>query len=223
MRKVILAALWCGLAACADSGTATDEAMDARVEADGSMPDTNEADSGGEDAGGPEVDVGSDAQPADADAPMPDPDVEGSAEPELVNEVPVEGEALNAWLQTGSYLDYPAEAEVHRSSGPHGAGVRTFFNPILDRATRAGLTEWPVGSAAIKELYDSGGNLDGWAVEVKVNEDSSVGTLGGGWYWYEVLSTDPSASPVADGTGVRLCAGCHSGGVDFMTTPFPLP
>ena len=80
-----------------------------------------------------------------------------------------------------------------------------------------------MGSAAIKELYDRDGVLDGWAVEVKIDADSNAGGFGGGWYWYEVLSTDPAEPPVAAGTGVGLCAGCHSGGVDFMTTPFPLP
>lgn len=47
----------------------------------------------------------------------------------------------------------------------------------------------------------------------------SDGTTGADWYWYEIL---PGGRVVSDGTNDRQCTGCHSAGIDFVRTPFPL-
>ncbi len=128
---------------------------------------------------------------------------------------PTNSAELVPWLEAGEYLDWDAESAPHPSAGPHGT-VRTFFNDVLTASFEAGASEHPQDAATVKELYDAGGSLDGWAVMVKVQADSAGGD---GWYWYEVIG----ASVFADGTGVALCTGCHSGGgTDYVLSPYPL-
>jgi hypothetical protein len=76
-----------------------------------------------------------------------------------------------------------------------------------------------MGSSAVKEMYDDDGDLQGWAVMVKTEEDSAGGS---GWFWYEVTSTRSGDDPVATGNGVPLCFGCHFIGRDFVLTNHPL-
>jgi hypothetical protein len=60
----------------------------------------------------------------------------------------------------------------------------------------------------------------GWAVSVKVADDSDAGK---GWYWYEVFSTEATAKPAYEGVGKKLCRACHSdGGVDQVLITYPL-
>jgi hypothetical protein len=132
--------------------------------------------------------------------------------------VPATGDALNAFLAAGKYKDWPRESTRHASAGPHPSAVIAYLNPTLEASLRSGAAEHPVGAAAVKELYDAAGELNGWAVSVKV----ASGKAGAGWYWYEVFGTRPDARPVADGEGVPLCFGCHTPGRDFVLTPFPL-
>ena len=124
------------------------------------------------------------------------------------------GAALLPWLEAGTYADWAAEPAPHVSAGPHGAGVRTFFNAALADAAAGGVDEYPVGAATVKELFDGQGDLDGWAVMVKLE----LGQGGDGWYWYEILG----ASVYADGTGEELCTGCHAVGIDWVRTGWPL-
>lgn len=131
--------------------------------------------------------------------------------------VPTDADDLFAWLQARNYETFAAESSIHPSTGPHGA-VRTFVNAPLASSMAAGNASHPIGAAAIKELH-SGGSLTGWAVEVKVSEAAGDGT---DWYWYEVFSTTDGSDPFVDGTGVSLCANCHSGGTDYVLTPWPL-
>ena len=73
----------------------------------------------------------------------------------------------------------------------------------------------PVGAAAVKELFGStGSEVLGYAVMVKVEE----GTAADSWYYYE----DYNGTDYADGIGPGLCTGCHSGGTDYVLTPWPL-
>lgn len=128
---------------------------------------------------------------------------------------PTDSAELLPWLEAGEYLGWAAESAVHQSTGPHGM-VRTFFNQTLVDSYEDGLAAHPQGSATVKELYTAGGQPNGWAVMVKVQPDSAGGD---GWYWYELLGE----TVFADGTGVGLCTGCHSGGgVDYVLTPWPL-
>lgn len=127
--------------------------------------------------------------------------------------VPQGDTALQQWLPRALYRDWPAESAIHPSAGPHGGSVRTFVDPALFESLQAGSAEHPVGASVVKELYSGGAPL-GWAVMVKIEP----GAGGDAWYWYE----RSGSSVYADGPGEALCTGCHSAGVDFVRTPFPL-
>jgi hypothetical protein len=123
------------------------------------------------------------------------------------------------WLNAGSYLNlYTAEPEVHDSLGPHGGKVRTYYNPILVDDLRAGRTVWSKGAAMVKELYTSDASaVRGYAVMIKVTAES--GQNGEGWLFYETFDVTGGGSPYY-GRGLRVCASCHDGGVDFLLSEF---
>lgn len=129
---------------------------------------------------------------------------------------PASGRAdISAWLGKGYYKAFHCEAMPHasRSPSPHGMN-RICSNDVL---SAAGAGEYPVDSAAVKELYDAmGANIVGYATYRHVK----AGTTGDTWYWYETV---PAGSPaphemdgtVADGLGgsgpaQMICVGCHA-------------
>ena len=129
--------------------------------------------------------------------------------------VPSNSADLFQYLQAKDYGSLASESGKH-ASPVHGS-VQTYFNDKLFESFTNSNTTHPVGSATIKELY-SGNTVTGWAVAVKVS--TSAGN-GDDWYWYENFSTTTN-NPVANGTGLAGCAGCHSSGTDFIRTTFPL-
>jgi len=152
------------------------------------------------------------------------PAFEPTAEtPKVDSVVPVAKDKLFSYLQAGSYKNLAAkESGRHPTRGPHtkiGWPVRVFLGPNLDASLKAGNTSHPAGSAAVKEMYDGSGKLQGWAVMVKTTADSAGGK---GWFWYEITSTTDGSKPVATGNGVPLCFGCHFTGRDFVLTDYPL-
>jgi len=152
------------------------------------------------------------------------PAFEPTAEtPKVDSVVPVAKDKLFSYLQAGSYKNLAAkESGRHPTRGPHtkiGWPVRVFLGPNLDASLKAGNTTHPAGSAAVKEMYDGSGKLQGWAVMVKTTADSAGGK---GWFWYEITSTTDGSKPVATGNGVPLCFGCHFTGRDFVLTDYPL-
>lgn len=70
----------------------------------------------------------------------------------------------------------------------------------------------------VKDLY-TGAEVSGWAVAVKTAATSADGD---NWYWYEIFGPDCCDEAVADGKGLPGCKGCHSGGNDFVLSPYPL-
>lgn len=132
---------------------------------------------------------------------------------------PAEGAQLFEWLSEGNYKEWSRETEMHPSAGPHPTTVIAYFNSILDQSMSAGADSHPEGAAAVKELYNADGVLSGWAVSIKTAADSQAGQ---GWYWYEILGTNPDSRVVANANGVPLCFGCHTPGKDFVLTAFPL-
>lgn len=134
------------------------------------------------------------------------------------SDVPSNAAALLAFLQAESYAQFAAESAVHAATNgsPHN-DVRVFINDTLSQSLAGGQTSHPVGSAAIKELYDTDQTTRiGWAVSVKTQADSAGGQ---GWYWYEIIN----GSVVADAKGLALCTGCHqSTGQDFFSSNYPL-
>ena len=128
--------------------------------------------------------------------------------PNVDSMIPTDQQALFTYLQEGSYKNFTAkESTSHPSRGPHtkvGLPVRVFLDPKIDASLRAGNDLHPVGAGIVKEMYDAGLNLQGWAIMVKTASDSAGGK---GWFWYEVTSTTDGSTPVAVGNGVPLCSG----------------
>jgi hypothetical protein len=128
---------------------------------------------------------------------------------------PIGHEAMTEWLAGGDYLGWACEPDAHdaRSPSPHGPN-RICSNDALSSHTTG---EYPVGSAAVKELYDATAtDIVGYAVYLHTD----AGTDGADWYWYEVVPAD-SAAPhdadgvVADGQGdsgpaLDICVSCHA-------------
>lgn len=132
---------------------------------------------------------------------------------------PTEGSALYEWLKAGKYKEWAHESKKHKSTGPHPEQVIAYVNKALDDSLTAGAEAHPKGAASVKELFNASGELNGWAVSVKTEENSNGGQ---GWYWYEILGTKPDSRVVADGNNVPLCYGCHTAGKDFVLIPHPL-
>lgn len=137
--------------------------------------------------------------------------------------VPTEDGALLEYLRSGAYKTFAAhETSTHPSRGPHakvGLPVQVYLDPRLDASLKAGRSSHPAGSAVVKEMYGADGELGGWAVMVKTQDDSAGGR---GWFWYEVTSTAAGSKPVASGNGIPLCFGCHGSGKDYVLTKYPL-
>ena len=144
-------------------------------------------------------------------------------------DVPVGAAAVEAWLAVGSYKQWKCEGAVHASRDPSPHGFNRICSNSEISANAGGTAAWPVGAAAVKELYAS---LDatvpvGYAVYAKTNADSAAGA---NWYWYERVPLDSTAphnaaGVVADGMGNSgtpnsICVGCHNAaGLDAPHTP----
>lgn len=118
-------------------------------------------------------------------------------------QVPPRGSAdVQTWLEAGHYLTWTCEAAPHpaRPGSGHGAN-RICSNTALTLAAD-GSGSYPVGAAAVKEIFSSAGAIRQYAVYRKVEE----GAGGDSWYWYEGLGDDIVANGEGDGT----CTGCHS-------------
>lgn len=125
----------------------------------------------------------------------PGPDGPGDAQ------TPPAGEsALDTWLATGAYKAWACESGP-MSPRPNGAHARNrVCSNDLARANSGG--EYAVGAASVKELYDSGTQVIGYAVSRHLKSGPSADT----WYWYEKLGGHVNA----DGIAVPGCTGCHS-------------
>lgn len=151
--------------------------------------------------------------------------------------------ALTAWLSGGAYKQWHCEPSVHeaRSPSPHGYN-RICSNDILS-AHAAETGAWPMGAAAVKELYteETDTTPEGYSVYLKTKADSAAGA---NWYWYErvpldsPIPHDANTGVVADGLGTSgvpkdVCVSCHgaagsdgphtpsAGGRDQVYTPVP--
>ncbi len=130
---------------------------------------------------------------------------------------PTGAAAIDAWLAAGSYKSWaclPAARAPLAGVSPHGQN-RVCTNAAL---SAHGAGEYPVNSAAVKELYNSSGAIIGYSVSLHV----SAGKTGSNWYWYEKIG----ATVAADAVGVPFCVSCHQGagsdaahpGHDFVYT-----
>lgn len=147
----------------------------------------------------------------------------------VVDQTPPTGAAaVEAWLTGGAYKSWSCEPAVHeaRSPSPHGWNRICSNDAIATNVS--GTAAWPMGAAAVKELYAAAdGPIIGYAVYLKQAADSAGGA---NWYWYERVPLDSPAphdsmGVVADGTGgsgtaMTICVGCHAAaGADVDHTP----
>ncbi|WP_103070171.1 cytochrome P460 family protein [Aquimarina sediminis] len=132
-------------------------------------------------------------------------------------DIPLEKEKLFAYLNTEKYksLKYREDETPHRSAGPHEF-VRSFFSDNLAESVKAGNSEHPIGSYAIKEMYKDGKQY-GWAVMLKTQESSDKGN---GWFWYEVTDRNDISKEQTYGNGVKGCVSCHAIGKDMVRASF---
>ena len=121
---------------------------------------------------------------------------------------------LTAWIDAGYYRAWNCEPEAHaaRAPSPHGRN-RICSNDVLGASTGPG--PYPVGSAAVKEIFDSSGAISIYAAYRKVAD----GDGGDTWYWFEGTRDDVAAN----GQGEGACTGCHSHAPrDFVFTAISL-
>lgn len=129
---------------------------------------------------------------------------------------PTNGAEMRTWLAAGHYKSWSCEGAAHGpiTISPHGM-QRICSNDMI---SGHGTGEYPVGAAAVKELYDADGkNIVGYAVYRHIK----AGTNGDAWYWYEQVPDSSMAPHDADGIvadqigtmgdkpGKDLCVGCH--------------
>ena len=140
------------------------------------------------------------------DRPTTETAPDGPALPSVAETPPRGARALDAWLAAGHYKRWKCEATVMnpRPLGVHGRN-RVCCN---DLASRHGTGAYPVGAAAVKEIY-FGDRVGIHAVALKIAEGAAASS----WYWYEKNDQE--------GVGVPGCASCHSraerqGGKDYI-------
>ncbi|MGE0871930.1 MAG: hypothetical protein AB7P03_25455 [Kofleriaceae bacterium] len=117
-------------------------------------------------------------------------------------ETPARGwKDIATWLDAGHYRAWNCQPEAHAAvpPSPHGAN-RICNNAALSGAADTGPFE--PGSASVKEIYDSSGELALYAVYRKVEP----GAGGDTWYWYEGRGDEV----VANGEGDDTCTDCHA-------------
>ena len=126
-------------------------------------------------------------------------------------QVPPRGsEDAVTWIEAGHYLTWACEAEPHppRGSSPHHRN-RICSNTAL--ATSTGTGAYPVGAAAVKEIFDASGSIAQYALYRKV----LAGDGGDTWYWFEGIRGDVPFN----GEGESTCTDCHSSAPrDFVFT-----
>lgn len=154
------------------------------------------------------------ATKGDATSPVTPETSDATVPAALPQTPPTSLTALDEWLAAEHYLEWLAEPQPHPSQGPHFGQVRTFFNTALATSLQSNALVHPEGSAAVKELFGSDSSIQGYSVMLKVQADSANGA---GWFFYEVYQ----GTTFANSAGAGTCAGCHSGGVDFIRTSLP--
>ena len=137
--------------------------------------------------------------------------------------VPLDTAQLFDYLAAKRYDSFAAkEGAAHPGRGPHTevtAPVRVYYNEVLANSLSAGAEEHPSGAVAVKEMFTKEGELRGWAVMAKTDDETDDGR---GWFWYETTSSSEPEIAAA-GNGVPGCVSCHSfRDQDLVLSGFPL-
>lgn len=135
----------------------------------------------------------------------------GGPAQELEGSIPSASE-IRSLIETKAYKNWQSQDNIEKS--PIHSYARTFINPILKSSQDNGQATHPVGSIAIKELYeDDQATIKGYAWEQKIKDGSGGET----WLWYEDLDASTEQEDFY-GVGISTCTGCHGSGIDFVRT-----
>lgn len=135
------------------------------------------------------------------------------------DDVPTAPGALHAWLLADGHGTWPAESAVHPTE--QGGGARVYLNDALLASLEAGNEAHPVGSAAVRELYESDLTTQrGFGALVKTEDQ---GADGNAWFFYETFQMTPRAPHSIAQQGAPGCVGCHQEGIDYVRSKLPLP
>ena len=122
---------------------------------------------------------------------------------------------ISNWLAQGCYLGWSAESEVLRAT-LFDTHVQIFINPDLTESLKRGHTNHPVNAAAVRVMYQPDKvTMLGYSMAIKVAESGHDR-----WFWFESL--DASRPPRTMGVNAVAYTGCHTRGVDFVHSSWPL-
>ena len=113
-------------------------------------------------------------------------------------------EDTHDFLYRGFYDGWPRDVDT-RSTEPHGV-VKRFQNPTLNAALGNGAVLYPIGSAAVLEIYNAREDeLMGWAAMIKIDDNGDRED----WYYYETFDPTPDGKFSQEGIAAPLCSDCH--------------
>lgn len=151
-----------------------------------------------------------------------DPFAAADASPIADQSPPTGRAAVEAWLAAGTYKAWTCESTVHASREPSPHGFNRICSNAVIASNASGTASWPVGAAAVKELFESATDVVpiGYSLYLKQDADSAGGA---GWYWYERIDDSIYADGRgSSGTARSICVGCHQrAGADSRHTPSP--
>ena len=120
---------------------------------------------------------------------------------------------LPRWLTAGYYKSWHCEDAPHAGRPPSPHGTTRICNNDALHGVAAGTGEFPVGAAAVKEIFN-GGSVAAHGVSLRV----TTGQGGNGWYWFEGDAGHASGNA----NGASGCTGCHEQAVrDYVFTVVP--
>ncbi len=123
-----------------------------------------------------------------------------------VTQTPPEGDAaLKEWLAAGHHEDWACQPDITDGSpsSVHGRKRVCFNDALADTPTDIA---YPIGAAAVKEIYDDEDVRTGTTVLLKVKARDEAAS----WYWYE-RSGD---FVLTDSRDSIVCSGCHASARD---------
>ena len=150
-----------------------------------------------------------------ASACVDDPGPETFGDPTTDPQLPPRGSTdLLDWIAAGHYLAWSCEAAPHPARPGSGHGPNRICSNTVLATAAPGDGPFPVGAAAVKEVFDDTGAIRVYAVYRKV--EAAPG--GDSWYWFEGDRDHNFANGQGDGT----CTGCHAAAPrDYVYTVVP--
>ncbi|MFO0575093.1 MAG: hypothetical protein U1A78_13980 [Polyangia bacterium] len=125
-------------------------------------------------------------------------DLSTATDPEAQRPAQLDETSIDSWLQSGKYKKWRCEpTPVSGRTVAHSRTSRVCSNAVLAAATA---TPYPTDSVSVLEIYNTAGQVTGYAVSVR----TAQGDGGQNRYWYE-----SSGGNVSAGQGLAVCTSCH--------------